>query len=571
MGDGVSLSALIPAGRLCGDRCVPFRQDHTFHVFHRVGLAADHHLENPWRSAAYQCHTLLVSGHGLLGIPAVHVPEHDVRKLVSVILKHLLRVLEVGYARVGTAVELHIADDVKGLRHFLLRRPVADRRVQKQPEGSFQVRVAAVVKPLAELDLLQNITPLDLDDLRPRGEGDKVVVEITFCALREIDRQAHGHVNRTHAAGVTGVHASASVQDHHGIASIREVFQRPPRYIQAFPFLLGHGHAVPVSPDVAAQTPMNDVVRIQGPGIHLRLPFGDGVQIRQISFLVVPDERLPVLQHRLAGLLAVVEGVILFPKVVLDDPDMPAKDTEALAVGLFSDSERLDDFPRQPYRFSAGRVRRRKPFREKGNIIQVAETVCSAVMEELPRENIHGSLLTVSVQQAQQVVPPSVLGHQPEILLHGLRLPHSQFLQNGAKDFPLSQAAANISGVEEDLHRHFPVLRESAEETVQNILVRPIPQRADGREQVQAVALRRQMRRCAVLGHGVVRLMLQIVQIHLFFSFHGPDAAELNPRLHFCRAVNICKNKTLFSTVIFAYNMEFAGRVFLPDMIFFSE
>ena len=259
-----------------------------------------------------------------------------------------LEIAHPGVLRAG--VELHVGDDVQGLRQLLLRQAVLNRRGKDQVENLLNVGVGHLVELRAVADPLKNVLPPDLHQPGAAGEGDEVVAERPCVPLGKVDPQRQGHFRRP-GLGVP-IHGPGAVHHHQSVLPIVEFGQGVPGNVDSGPLLIGHA---------APEEGGNDLIGVKGPCVQLRLPGLDPAGEIRIAFPVVPQEGLAVLEQRLGGLLFVVEGVVLFPKIVFDDADIGTELHQGLAVDLVCHAQIPGDPLCLRYGLPIGGVDRREP------------------------------------------------------------------------------------------------------------------------------------------------------------------------------------------------------------------
>ena len=82
--------------------------------------------------------------------------------------------------------------------------------------------------------------------------------------------------------------------------------------------------------DIAAtEEGLDHLIGHQGASVELLRTLGDTAHGFIIAVSIISHEGLTILEHGLGGLLGVIEGVVFFAQVVLDDADLGA---QALSV-----------------------------------------------------------------------------------------------------------------------------------------------------------------------------------------------------------------------------------------------
>ena len=317
---------------LCRDAGVALRTQNVQHFLHGRLDAIHDHGEDPGRCAADQHCTLLIHGNGLLPVPAGNIPEYHPGQLIAIALVLLLCPVKVCHiAATHRRVKLHIGDDIQRLGQLLLGQPVLQSNTQDQLKDTAQVGIGDLVEAPGVPDLFHDITALDLHQTGILREGDKVVVERAGIPLGKIDSQRLSH-RRGHGLLAGPVHGAGAIHDHQSVPVASEVLLGIPGHI--------HGATLPVRQDLAGNRGCDDVIGVQGIGVHDCLTARNLIQIRAVALPVVPVEGLAVLEQRPGGLRRVGEGVILLTQVVLQNPQGFAQPGQNLAVLFVAHAQR---------------------------------------------------------------------------------------------------------------------------------------------------------------------------------------------------------------------------------------
>ena len=445
---------------------------------------------------------------------AGHVPEHDLGQLVAAAGIVLLRVLEVRELRVSDAgVKLHVGDDIELGGQLALGHTVLHSRLEDQVEYRLQVGVGNLVEGGDVPQPIGKGLALDLDQLRAGGELDEMIAVGTLGPLGKVQTQG-----KRHGGGegrVLAVHGAGGVHHGQGVLAGGEVLQRRPGGVEGELLLLAQGtHEAFLPVPCVLEAGLHDLIGQEGAGVQLRLAPLHLLHESAVALAVVAPEGPAVLEHGLGGLLGVVEGVILLPQVVLQDPDPGAQTHQRLAVVPVRQAEGPGDLLCQRHRLRVGGVHRGEPLAQQGNVAALLQG--GQVRLKLLLQQGESRLAAGGVQQHQHIVPAAVLRDVGEISHHGARLVEGEPAEDDAKDAPLAQAAPDVPGEEQDLHGQIPVLRIGLHEALFDLQIALPSQGADGGEKIQAVLPGAAVGQGAVFGIGFVCDSLQEFQ-------HGKD------------------------------------------------
>ncbi len=485
---------------LGADLRVPLRAKNLHHGLIGVGDAAGHHLEELRRTAGNQRHALLVLRHWLLPVPGLHIPEDHLGELVAVPGEELLCVSKIAHACIpGAAVELHVGDNEDLPGQLGLGHLVRNRCTQDQLKNPLQVGVGDLIEGGTVANLLCNVTALDLHQPGIFREGDEVVVESTGVPLGEVDAQRQCHLNGAGLAAA--IHGAGAVNHHQGILITGEVFQRVP----------GDIHGAPLFPGqlcigtIFLEARCNDLIGDQGAGVHGGFACFHLIQVVPVAFPVTAKECLAIFQHGLGGLLRIREGVILFPEVILQDPDPAAQPGESLAVLSVGHVQGAGNLPGHGHGLGVGGIDGGQPLGKQGG------PLCRAcqILLELAADQLQRILPAGSIQQGQQVVVAAVFADQVDILQEGLGLMPGKPAQDGSEYLPLPQTLPDVPGEEQDLHGQIRIFRIGHGEPLGDFLLRGMADGTDGGKQVQTVGLGACIGCCSVFGTGQIRFLFQ--------------------------------------------------------------
>ena len=235
-----------------------------------------------------------------------------------------------------------------------------------------------------------------------------------------------------------------------------------------------------------------------------------------ITGTVISHKCTAVSEHRLGGLSGVVEGVISLSQVVLDDADLCAQGRQSLAILCIVHSERPGKALCCLNRFRIGCVHGRQPLAKQGYRLSRLKSLL--ICKELLTQQFFRCPACRGVQQDKDIVPAAILRNVGKIPNQGRHLVFRQPPEDRPEHRPLAETAADITGIEENLHGQIRILGKGAQETVFDLFLVLHPKRTDRCKQVQAVGACSAKCHCAVFSIGSVRYSLQKIQ-HDILSF----------------------------------------------------
>ena len=190
----------------------------------------------------------------------------------------------------GAVIELHVRDDIKCFRHFRLRQPVIDSRLQDQLKHPLDVGVGDFIEGFAVSYPFHEIFPFDFHQLRVGRESDEIIPEKTAVPLGEIYTEGQRDISR---AGIPpSVHGAGSVDHDQRVSSVGKIFQRVPGYIQAFPLCIIRRR----------QCGTDQLIGQKGSGVERCFAFLNLAQIGAVALSVIAVEGFAVFEHRLGRL-----------------------------------------------------------------------------------------------------------------------------------------------------------------------------------------------------------------------------------------------------------------------------
>ena len=236
---------------------------------------------------------------------------------------------------------------------------------------------------------------------------------------------------------------------------------------------------------------------------------------------VIAQKGGAVLIHRPGGLLSVIKGVVLFPEIILQNPQLSPESRKNLPVLTLPHPAE----GRNP--LSAGAlglirsIHRRQPLGKKGDIHCLSCCFSFFSLSLLQRPDIRFQLhlnqtqrihLTGRIHEGQQVIIPPVLRDISQVSPYRLRCIVCKKLQDNAEHPAFPQSLPDIPGKEENLHRQVPVLGKGPDKPVKNHLLTGMAHTAHRPKQIQAIRKGRPIRRCTILRIRSVRFHLQHIQ-----------------------------------------------------------
>ena len=241
---------------------------------------------------------------------------------------------------------------------------------------------------------------------------------------------------------------------------------------------------------------------------------------RLVTYLVVAHKGAAVLEHRLRRLLSIVKAVITLAQVVLNNEDLRPERGQGLAVLRLVHAEGAGKLLCHADCLRIGSVHRRQPLAKQGNLLTALQRL--HVRLKLTIKNSLCGTAGRSVQQDKNVIPTAVLRYIGQISYQRRHLVLSQPADQRTEHGTLTQAAPDITGIEENLHSHIRILGKGPQKTILDLRTAAGTQGTDGREQIQAVRTGAAGRHCAILRYchicGLFHC-LQKIQHNILSSF----------------------------------------------------
>ena len=308
---------------------ISFLPQHFQHEGHGVQVPFPDHLEDLGAAAGDQHRSLLVLGHRLLAVPAVHIPENHLGQFVSLGPELFPGPLEVGpFSPAAGRVEFHVRDHIQPLRQLFLGHPFPDGFPEEQIEYPLEIRIGHFIERHGVLDLFGDIPSLDLHQPGMFAESDETVAERPPVPFGKIHRQGRGP-RRRQGMG-PAVHGTGSIRHYQGVLSPGEIFLGLPGHIQGTPLLFRKRLGRPSPESVVFHQRSDDIVGSQGAGVELLLSLFHLVQEGLVPFAIIPPEGLPVFEQGFGRLPVIGKGVIPVPEMVLQEMDFPPQPGEKL-------------------------------------------------------------------------------------------------------------------------------------------------------------------------------------------------------------------------------------------------
>ena len=170
--------------------------------------------------------------------------------------------------------------------------------------------------------LFVDILALNLHQLGILRECDEVVLECAGVALGIVDTKRQRHSGGDGIS--TTVHGAGAINDDQSVLTASEILLCLPCCVNGLALLIG---------DIAAtEEGLDHLIGRQGASVELLRTLGDTAHEFIIAVSIISHEGLTILEHGLGGLLGVIEGVVFFAQVVLDDADLGAQGAQRFAV-----------------------------------------------------------------------------------------------------------------------------------------------------------------------------------------------------------------------------------------------
>ena len=170
--------------------------------------------------------------------------------------------------------------------------------------------------------LFVDILALNLHQLGILRECDEVVLECAGVALGIVDTKRQRHSGGDGIS--TTVHGAGAINDDQSVLTASEILLCFPCCVNGLALLIG---------DIAAtEEGLDHLIGHQGASVELLRTLGDTAHEFIIAVSIISHEGLTILEHGLGGLLGVIEGVVFFAQVVLDDADLGAQGAQRFAV-----------------------------------------------------------------------------------------------------------------------------------------------------------------------------------------------------------------------------------------------
>ena len=185
--------------------------------------------------------------------------------------------------------------------------------------------------------------------------------------------------------------------------------------------------------------------------MNLLHPLCDSIHEVAVTLAIIPHESLTVLEHRLRGLLGVIEGVVFFAKIILNDADLRTQGTQRLAVLGIVHTHCTSNTLCLTNSIIIGCINRRQPLGQQGYRVTGLQscTICSQLLFNL----LQGLTFASSAHQSQQVIVTTILRNVLDVFLQRLGLIGRQPLEDGTEHTALTNTTTDITCKEQGLHR----------------------------------------------------------------------------------------------------------------------
>ena len=233
-----------------------------------------------------------------------------------------------------------------------------------------------------------------------------------------------------------------------------------------------------------------------------------------IALAVIAQERLAVFEHGFGRLPGIVEGVIHLAEVVLQDTDPGAELRQCLAIVAVRQTKGPGGQLGQHDCLLVGCVYRGEPLAEQRDL--AAGLQRGKVSLKLLSQQSQGLLAAGSFQQDEHIIPTAVLRNIGQVFHNRALLVKCEPGENAPKYTALAEAAAHVTGIEQDLHGEIRVLCIRFQKSAADLLIISMAQGSDGGKKIQAVLPAGAAGDGAVFGFGFVCKFLQDFQ-------HGKD------------------------------------------------
>ena len=392
-------------------------------------------------------------------------------------------------------IDPHVRDDDERLGHVFRRHMGLDSGRENLVKSGLEIRrLPPLGVPHHIAKLINQSSATDLNEVTPGRELHEQVVVRTLIDAR---KQQTKRQRRRDRHVVVAEHAAGSVRDDQGALERLAVV-----LLHLLPLGLDDRIEITGNTTPAAEVLPHEIVRIQRSGMDLLLALGHRLQISSHALLIVLEERFAIKRHSTGGHLGILD---LAPAVLghelLNHTDLPTKSTILALVLIDGQTEMIGSSDAESTGLLGRCVSRLDPFAKQRDRVsgqQVANIFVPLLLHGLPHV-----VLERRSDQSIQIVIATVHTDQIEVVDQSLGMTGGDVLKKTPECLPLTQSAANITGVKEDLRRkqriHSVGVLEQADQT---IVVRTAKS-ADDREQVQTGIRRSLQSLSSVLGIGV--------------------------------------------------------------------
>ena len=341
-------------------------------------------------------------------------------------------------------------------------------------------------------------------------EGNEVVGKRTVRFICDVRTHRNRSLHRN-----TG-HRARNIDNSNAILDIITVVVR-----KILPILLKHQTIrIAQSLTIGFKGTMCNVVRIESTGINLNLSILSESLILSLNHIAA-SKRIAI---NYAGTRRNLVELNLVPPILrhkaLNDADTLTQSRESLTVLLGSHAEVIAGNHRQMARFFRAGILRLQPLSKQ------RRSLARDIQSQLMAHQIESVLLQRSANEDIQVVPATVLRHEPEVTTHSFSLVRSEPVGHNAEETTLALAAAHIAQVEQALQSMSFILVKSRLEQSDAICVRASAVCSAKRKQIHKTIQSGLMSNSAILSQGKIGILLHSVHksIHrinllLIFSY----------------------------------------------------
>ena len=349
---------------------------------------------------------------------------------------------------------------------------ISNSNIQHHIECALDVGRTTPRSATDTIDLITEIHALNLDEVRIRLKGDKVILEGALRLLSTIHTEGNGYINGGRSLRAT--HRTRGIYDSHTIKGLAiEIIS------QIIPILIDH-QTISVVQCNSSGTPVishevqcliNNLIRIQSLSIYLSGSILSkiliGASATLLTLNIVASKRILINQTSTRRNLVKLNLVpTILRHKTLNDINTSTQNRQSLTILARSHAHISLGNMSQLTRLCRTSILRLQP------LTQQRRSLALDIQSQLALNELKCVLLQRSVNEHIQVVPTTILRNMLNHITNCICIMLSHILHDSAEETALTLASAHITQIKQALHSIYRVLLICLLEHQNNVLIR---------------------------------------------------------------------------------------------------